>query len=593
MRKALIALVLVVRALCGTVPVQAQDTFVTVTDVVGGVYHLPLANCPTQGLTYTRSTNAFGCVSGATAPAAGSNTQVQFNDSGVLGGDAGFTYVKATDTATLGALVLTTALPATSGGTGLAVYAVGDLLYASTTTALSKLADVATGSVLVSGGVATAPAWSATPSLTSATLTGVTGNTLVVDTTTLVVDAANHRVGIGTASPSAPVQLVDAITDPAGTRTSLSGALTTTLTANNATVSRVAFLSTTVNQAGFNYTASEGIRGFEISAVASGSSGTVTGITGFRSGVGATGAGTVTTAIAFEAIGTNSGGGTVTTAVGFYQPSSSVGSTKYAFRGSLPASALNWNVFMDGTAQNFLAGNLGIGTGKSVPLTVLDVADVSTSAVRGIITGQYSASTDGGRLIGRKARGTAAAPTVITTGDTLASWVGEGYDGSNYLQTGAIFINSTGTIAATRVPTTILFQTGTDAAPSVLTTALTLGADQIGTFAKGMQVTPPTTQTIAAGNTVAADSCGGLKAITAAGAVSTDTTNTFTAPAAANTGCLMYVCNTGATNAITLDKNANFLTLAGADVVLLANSCIAVVSNGTLWKQLTALLTSS
>src|SRR5882672_11856615 len=100
-------------------PLYAQDTYVTVTDAVGGIYHLPLANCPTQGLTYTRSTNTFACVSGATAPAGGSNTQVQFNDSGVLGGDAGFTYVKATDTATLGALVLaTTPLAATSGGTG-------------------------------------------------------------------------------------------------------------------------------------------------------------------------------------------------------------------------------------------------------------------------------------------------------------------------------------------------------------------------------------------------------------------------------------------------------------------------------------------
>jgi hypothetical protein len=48
---------------------------------------------------------------------------------------------------------------ATSGGTGQSSYAVGDLLYASTTTALSKLADVATGNALISGGVSTAPSW--------------------------------------------------------------------------------------------------------------------------------------------------------------------------------------------------------------------------------------------------------------------------------------------------------------------------------------------------------------------------------------------------------------------------------------------------
>ena len=50
-------------------------------------------------------------------------------------------------------------LPATRGGTDNSSYAVGDLLYADTTTTLAKLADVATGNVLISGGVSTAPAW--------------------------------------------------------------------------------------------------------------------------------------------------------------------------------------------------------------------------------------------------------------------------------------------------------------------------------------------------------------------------------------------------------------------------------------------------
>lgn len=50
-------------------------------------------------------------------------------------------------------------LAAPNGGTGIASYAVGDLLYASTTSALSKLADIAVGNVLLSGGVGVAPAW--------------------------------------------------------------------------------------------------------------------------------------------------------------------------------------------------------------------------------------------------------------------------------------------------------------------------------------------------------------------------------------------------------------------------------------------------
>lgn len=54
---------------------------------------------------------------------------------------------------------LTSPVTAALGGTGQTTYAVGDLLYASSTTALSKLADVATGNALISGGVSTAPSW--------------------------------------------------------------------------------------------------------------------------------------------------------------------------------------------------------------------------------------------------------------------------------------------------------------------------------------------------------------------------------------------------------------------------------------------------
>jgi hypothetical protein len=50
-------------------------------------------------------------------------------------------------------------ITAAKGGTGQTSYAVGDLLYASATTTLSKLADVATGNALISGGVTTAPSW--------------------------------------------------------------------------------------------------------------------------------------------------------------------------------------------------------------------------------------------------------------------------------------------------------------------------------------------------------------------------------------------------------------------------------------------------
>ena len=54
---------------------------------------------------------------------------------------------------------LSSTLVATSGGTGQSTYAVGDLLVGGATNTLAKLADVATGNALISGGVGVAPSY--------------------------------------------------------------------------------------------------------------------------------------------------------------------------------------------------------------------------------------------------------------------------------------------------------------------------------------------------------------------------------------------------------------------------------------------------
>jgi hypothetical protein len=71
------------------------------------------------------------------------------------GGSTGLTPAGATS----GAVTLSGTLVASNGGTGQSSYTIGDLLYASGSTALSKLADIATGNALISGGVSTAPSW--------------------------------------------------------------------------------------------------------------------------------------------------------------------------------------------------------------------------------------------------------------------------------------------------------------------------------------------------------------------------------------------------------------------------------------------------
>jgi hypothetical protein len=50
-------------------------------------------------------------------------------------------------------------VPVANGGTNISSYTIGDIIYASGTTTLSKLADIATGNVLLSGGVGAAPSY--------------------------------------------------------------------------------------------------------------------------------------------------------------------------------------------------------------------------------------------------------------------------------------------------------------------------------------------------------------------------------------------------------------------------------------------------
>lgn len=69
------------------------------------------------------------------------------------------------------------------------------------------------------------------------------------------------------------------------------------------------------------------------------------------------------------------GGASVTTQIGYSVSSTLNGATNnYGYSGSIAAATGCWNLYMGGTAQNYLAGNLGIGSGASTPGSPLDVA---------------------------------------------------------------------------------------------------------------------------------------------------------------------------------------------------------------------------
>lgn len=104
-------------------------------------------------------------------------------DADLLDGQHGAFYQ---DAGNINAGVLATARGGTSNGT----YAIGDLLYASTTSLLTRLTAVATGNALISGGANTAPSW------------GKIGLTTHVSGTLAV---ANGGTGFTTTAPTSPV----------------------------------------------------------------------------------------------------------------------------------------------------------------------------------------------------------------------------------------------------------------------------------------------------------------------------------------------------------------------------------------------------
>jgi hypothetical protein len=94
--------------------------------------------------------------SGISASSVNGNTTI--SNTGVLSFSGSTTGLTPT-TATSGAVVLGGTLIAINGGTGQSSYTTGDLLYANSSTTLAKLADVAAGNALISGGVGVAPLW--------------------------------------------------------------------------------------------------------------------------------------------------------------------------------------------------------------------------------------------------------------------------------------------------------------------------------------------------------------------------------------------------------------------------------------------------
>jgi hypothetical protein len=164
----------------GTLPVAAGGTNVT--------------SFTANGIVYGNGTSALGVT------AAGTTGQVLIGNTGSAPtwGTISSSLVSSfqtslsgltPSTATTGAVTLAGTLGPTSGGTGISSYAVGDLLFANTTTSLDRLTVGANGYVLASNG--TAPAW--IPNTASGVSFVVTNITASASQTTFTV---SYTVGL-------------------------------------------------------------------------------------------------------------------------------------------------------------------------------------------------------------------------------------------------------------------------------------------------------------------------------------------------------------------------------------------------------------
>lgn len=128
---------------------------VTIAETIGGT--CATAGYPNGAMWYNSGNGSvLACNNNIIQNLGSSVTNKFFDITGPATTIKTFTFPNADATV----LTSNSAVTAAQGGTGQAGgYAIGDILYASAASALSKLADIATGNALISGGVTTAPSW--------------------------------------------------------------------------------------------------------------------------------------------------------------------------------------------------------------------------------------------------------------------------------------------------------------------------------------------------------------------------------------------------------------------------------------------------
>lgn len=285
-----------------------------------------------------------------------------------------------------GVLTNCTGLPVAGGGTGQSSYTNGQLLIGNTTgNTLSKATLTGTtNQVVVTNG-----AGSITLSLPQSIATS-SSPTFAGLTLTSIATFASSLVSV-----SQPMSISKSYTDGANGAYILNISATgNTITANTANILYGIQNDVRLNQASFNATSGQAITAAYNTASASGTSGTVTGVVANMGRAGNSSTAIVTTASVFYAMqALNFAGGTLTNWRGFYCEPSTAATNNYAFQGQIASGTGRYNLYMDGTADNYLAGSLGIGTVVNSATRLLDGAKSFTDPAATSIVMNFSSTS--------------------------------------------------------------------------------------------------------------------------------------------------------------------------------------------------------
>lgn len=283
-------------------------------------------------------------------------------------------------------------------------------------------------------------------SIASVAITGGTIDGTVIGGTTSA-NATIDRLGVGVAASSNyRIYTYDSVANPSGQTVGANYTSQITISSNNANQGYGMFTTATYYQGAFNGTNSSAslIAARSLVQAGAGGTGTITSLVSHTASATNASAGTVTSLYGYLAsVFTNTSTGSVTNVFAFKCPDQTIGTAlNVAYQGAMSAGTGKYNLYMDGSAQNYISGVTGIGTlpASNAALTISKTfADPSastyaTTATNTItLTGANSTSNFGvyGQVVVTPGAFNATATAIATAGRfNAATTAGAGQTGT-------------------------------------------------------------------------------------------------------------------------------------------------------------------